>query len=123
MATKQAFTNLADKMLNATFKEFSVPVEFLQESKIYDTQGGYDLGWVTFASADAFIFPQKGSEKIESGRLITDQLFNVHLKPLTGLNVTMKMRYKSEDYEIRSIENIAESDIWLIMTVEKGVAQ
>jgi len=123
MATRESFISLADKMLNASFKAFNRPVTFEQESQTSDGQGGHASTWSNFASVNVFIFPMKAQEKIQAGRLITDQMFNIHLKPIDGLDTKMKMIYNSEDYQIRSIENIAESDIWLKVTAEKGVAQ
>ena len=123
MATKAGFITLADSMLNATFKDFNVPIEIFELVETPDNQGGIVATWNSFASVDAFIFPMTGIEKIQNGRLISDQLFKCHLKPITNINEKMKLVYNSEDYQIRSIENLVSANIWLKMTIEKGVVQ
>lgn len=123
MGLLATFTTLADEMLNATFDEFNAPVEIFSFTTFDDGQGGETSRLTSFASVDAFIFPMTGTEKIQSGRLITDQLFKCHLKTISGLSTEMKLVYDSEDYQIRSIEDIAQASIWTKLTIEKGVRQ
>jgi len=122
MATPQSVASFAEQLLNVTFKSFNKPIVIHELKGSNDGQGGVIVTTVVFATVDALIFPMKGSEKINMGRLITDQLFTVHLKPITGLTTKMKLVYNGHDYQIRSIVNLVESDSWFKLIVEKGKA-
>ena len=117
------FISLASKFYSDTFADFKQSIVFKNDVNVSDGQGGTTITYPTFATVDAFIFPLTGKEKVESGRLISDQLYKFLIQPVAGINTTMKITYNSEDYQIRSIKNYVESDVLIEIVCEKGVAQ
>lgn len=121
--SKARFESLATKFLDDTFKEFRKSFDIVEIVETADSQGGFTKTDTAFATVDGFIFPATGKEKEDSGRLITDQMFKFNFKPVPGFNTKMKIVYLGDDYQVRSIDNLVESDIWLVVMAEKGVAQ
>ncbi len=121
------FGTLGEKFLNDTFSEFAQSITINELTTTDDDQGGYSESWGVFASVTAFVLPQQGigagGESSKFGRLTTEQSYTFHMRPITGITTKMKIVYGGEDYQIRSIKDIAEGDQWLIIKAEKGVAQ
>ena len=88
-----------------------------------DGQGGFSSSFGVFATVWAKITPMKGSEKVHSDRLSTQQLSKVMMRYISGLNQTMQVIYNSQEYQIRSIVNIDEKNEWLELMIEQKVAQ
>ena len=123
-----SFGALGLKFLTDTFADFAKSIVISSLTKSPDYQGGYSEVWSTFATVDAFILKQGssnvgGSEQFKYGRVISENAYKFHISSLAGLDNTMKITFDSEDYQIRSINNIAASDQWMIIEAEKGVAQ
>ena len=117
------FGALGLKFLTDTFSDFAQSVQISSLTKSPDYQGGYSESWDTFATVDAFVLKQNGKEAFDQGRVLSDSMYKFHISYLTGLDNTMKITLNSEDYQIRSISDIAESNQWMILEAEKGVAQ
>ena len=120
---KSTFSALADSFLNDTFKDFRVSIDIVELVETPDGQGGFTVAPSTLATVNAFAFPMTGQEKIDAGRLASVQMFKFMFKPVTGLTTKMKIIYNSEDYQIRSTDDIAEAGVWLKVAGELGVTQ
>jgi len=105
-----AFGALGDKFLADTFVEFKQTIAVNDLSLTDDDQGGYSETWSTFATVGAFVLPKSGDEKIAGGRLSSENMYTFHMKPIDGITNKMKITYNSEDYQIRSIKDVAEAD-------------
>ena len=117
------FGALGLKFLTDTFSDFAQPVVISQLTKTPDDQGGYNEVWSTFASVDSFVLKQSGKEEFKQGRVLSDDMYKFHISYLVGLTNKMKIVHNAEDYQIRSINNIADSNQWMLIEAEKGVAQ
>jgi len=120
---RSTFSSLADAFISDTFADFAKDVDVYSLARTSDGQGGFTEVWSVFASSKAFIFPLKGKENLDSGRLFSDQFYKISLKPISGLTTKMKIIYDGDDFNIRSIVDIAEADAWVNLITEKGVAQ
>lgn len=114
-------TDFAQALIDFDFNVKTIAV--WTNSEVNDGQGGQILTPILFSSSDGFIFPMKGREKVAAGRLETDQLFKILVFPIVNITTKMKVIYKSEDYNIRSISDVAEDGSLMILIAEKGVAQ
>jgi len=117
------FGALGLKFLTDTFDDFAQSIVIKSLTKSPDYQGGYSEIWTTFATVDAFVLKQSGGESADYGRVTSDGSYKFHISYLTGLDNTMKITFDSNDYQIRSVNNIADSNQWMILEADKGVAQ
>jgi len=118
-----SFRDLGNKFLTSTFKDFAKDITIQSLTTAQDGAGGFIDNWSTDTTAKAFVFPATGKEAVELGRLKTDQLYKFELLSVANLSTKMKIVYNAEDYQIRSIQDIAEGNQWSIVFAEKGVAQ
>lgn len=120
---KTTFSTLASKFLDDTFKDFRKSIVIKTITETADAQGGYTTAITTHATVNGFVFPMTGKEVITAGGLATDQMSKFMFKPVSGLTTKMKITFDSEDYQIRSIEDVAEANVWIKVIAQKGVAQ
>ena len=88
-----------------------------------DPMGGVITDWVTVATPWAKIKPMTGREQYRADKLNATGMTQVIIRYRSDLNETMKVVYKGEDYQIRSIIDIEEKRQWLELMIEKGVSQ
>lgn len=127
------FGTLGQAFLDATFSDFAGTIDLKELKRIPDGQGGHTESWQTIRGTvngeyvllndvKCFCLPQSGSESFNNDRNDDRQMLYFHIRPIEGINEAMKLVYKSQDYQIRFIKNIANADQWLIIEAEKGVA-
>lgn len=117
------FGTLGAKFLSDTFSEFKKTIVINSLVTVADGQGGTTTTWTLYASVEAFIFIDNGMEALDAGRIAASQKLTFQLKPVVGITEKMQIVFNGNDYQIRSIDNIAQVDQWMIIKAEKGVAQ
>jgi SPP1 family predicted phage head-tail adaptor len=98
-------------------------IDVNQPNNISDGQGGSSVGWTLFKSTWAKLEPMKGAEKVRSDRLTTAQMTKVIMRYDPLVTDEMQIVYNGEEYQIRSVVNINESNEWLELMIERVVAQ
>lgn len=88
-----------------------------------DSVGGFSESWVTLSSPFARCKPMTGREVLRADRLNSPQMYEFIIRWRSGLLMTDRIQFRGELYNIRSIVNIDEADMWLQIMGEKGVAQ
>lgn len=88
-----------------------------------DPMGGVIVDWVTVATPWAKMKPMTGTEQYRADKLNAVGITQVIIRYRSGLNEAMKVVYKGEDYQIRSIIDMEEKRQWLELMIEKGVSQ
>lgn len=121
MATSPFATDFAQALKDFDFNVKTIKI--FSENSVDDGQGGQDITPTLFSTSEGFIFPATAKEKLEAGRLITDQMFKILVFPIAGIDTTMKVVINGEDWNIRSEVDVVEDGSLMIIMAEKGVAQ
>jgi SPP1 family predicted phage head-tail adaptor len=85
--------------------------------------GGFTQSWVSVATLWAKIKNTSGSELLHADQLGATSFSDFTIRYRANINETMKLVYRSTDYQIRHINNIEEADLWLVVKGERGVSQ
>ncbi len=100
-------------------------VTFQRQSEVADGGGGFEKGWTDFTTLSAQFKPERGSERVESGRVAT-RLAGVLILRSTSksreIKTSDRVMIGGELYQIRSISNPDQRNRDLEMTVESGAA-
>lgn len=100
-------------------------VTFQQRVDVSDEGGGYSTTWQTGAQAWASFRPERGYERMRSGRIeaTLSGVVTVDATPeMRAIDETHSVLIDGEAYQIQSISNPDQCNRFLEMTVEKGVA-
>lgn len=100
---------------------------FKRQDETPDGAGGFTIDWTTVTTVWASLMPERGSERIEGGRLEANlgAVLRVRSSATTrAITESYKVTIDSVDYQIRSISNPDQRNKFIEMTVERGgVAQ
>lgn len=111
------------KCCDITIGDLKRRITIQQQTKVRDGMGGYEDGWAQVAQPWAKISPKSGSEKLRADKLNADGLSTVIIRYRSDLNESMRVVYRGNNYQIRSIINIEEADRFLELTIERNRAQ
>lgn len=114
-------TDFAQALIDFDFNVKTINVH--SETLTPDGQGGNVSSFSLFSTSSGFVLPMTAQEKIDSGRLATDQIYKVLVYPIANISTKMKIIYNGDDLNIRSIVDVAEDSSLMIIIAEKGVAQ
>ena len=123
MVSRQRFKNLADRLTNKTFSDFTkvIIIESLVETP--DGQGGFTTAWSTFTTIDkGFVFVVNTSKMILDDHLKSKELKRFEFEYVAGILPNMRVNYDSNIYEIMPSESVLDSDIWIKIVASKDVA-
>ena len=98
-------------------------IELQQLVKTPTATGGFTQSWVSVATLWAKIKNTSGSELLHADQLGATSFSDFTIRYRANINETMKLVYRSTDYQIRHINNIEEADLWLVVKGERGVSQ
>mgnify|MGYP003658961065 FL=1 len=88
-----------------------------------DGAGGNTQAWATNKNLKAFIKPMSGGEYLHSQRLEARLSHRIYIRYTTDILNTDRVSYNGRYFQIRAIINIEESNKWLELHCEEGVAQ
>ena len=97
-------------------------VTFQAETPTTDNVGGYTLAWTNVMTVWAEIKPSSGNKYFVAGHLEGHITHHVTMRYQTGITTDMRMTYNNRAFNIRAILNTDESNRWLELLVEEGVA-
>ncbi len=109
------------KCCDITIGMLNRQVQFERATKTRIDGGGYGYSWSNLLKAWVSLKPKVGTEKTHAGQLRATNLLRVIMRYTDILKTDDLLHYRGEDYEIKSIINIDEADVWLELTLEKGV--
>ena len=90
---------------------------------IPDSIGGSNKAWVTNKTLKAFIKPMSGAETLHSQRLEARLTHRVLIRYVSDILNTDRINYNGRHFQIRSIINVEERNLWIELSCEEGVAQ
>ena len=85
--------------------------------------GGQTVAWVQVANPYAYMKPLNGRERVYADRLNATGDTIATIRYRDDLDESMKVVYREKEYQIRSIINLEEADVWLQLVLERGVVQ
>jgi SPP1 family predicted phage head-tail adaptor len=88
-----------------------------------DGAGGVVLTWAAQFNLRAMVKPSAGTESQRHGRLEASTTHKIYLRYAAGLLASDRILFKGRYFNIRSILNIEERDLWLEISAQEGVAQ
>lgn len=95
-------------------------VTIQQISEAPDAYGDPVKTWTTFAANRwAEVDPQRGVEQFLRQRTISEETILFRLRYITGVRPKMKLVYGGEDYDIRSVINVRNSDREILLECQK----
>ena len=97
-------------------------VTFQAETPTTDSAGGYALVWTNVMTVWADIKPSSGQKYFVDGHLEGHVTHHVTMRYQSGITTDMRMIYNSRVFNIRAVLNTNESNRWLELLVEEGVA-
>ena len=101
-------------------------VTFQRKIKAPDGGGGIGPGWTDLMKVSARFRPERGRERVESGRVSAELTGVLTLRSSAktrAITEADRVVIKGVPYQIRSIDNPDQRDRDLEMTVERGAAQ
>jgi SPP1 family predicted phage head-tail adaptor len=85
--------------------------------------GGFTESWVTLTNAWAKIKNSSGTELIHADQLGAVAFSDFTIRYRSDLTESMRIIYRGTEFQVRHINNIEESDKFLIIKAERGVTQ
>lgn len=98
-------------------------IEIYSLSTTKTATGGASDSWAIRDTYYARVEPVSGMESVRFDRLGAHGVTRFIIRYNEDVVESDKIVYKGVDYQIRSIINIEEADLWLEIMGEKGVAQ
>ena len=92
------------------------------EAPSADAGGGYALAWISVATVWASITPLSGTERFNDAGLQSQVSHRVRIRYLADVTADMRILYGTRLFNIHAVLNTDESNRWLDLLVEEGVA-
>jgi SPP1 family predicted phage head-tail adaptor len=87
-----------------------------------DGLGGGTNAWADYAEIRAFIKPISGSERLYSQRLEANVTHRIFIRYRADLSTTDRIAYKGRLMQIRALINLEESNRFIEIYADEGVA-
>lgn len=87
-----------------------------------DGQGGYTSTWQPFVTIYGFVRNVRADEKILDDHIKTDRAKSFSSAFVAGITTDMRIVYENRYYNILSVKNVEDSDIWLRLVAAEDVA-
>ncbi len=120
--SKQRFKQLAKRFVNDTFAEFNKTFIFESFVRTPDDQGGFTITWSTFATVTGFVKIDSGKEGILDEHIKSEYSRKFSFESIEGLANDMRILYDGDHYNIKSIDSIQDSTVWINVMAIKSVA-
>jgi len=101
----------------------STTVQFQRLSPVTDGAGGYAETWLPLSGAvtRAHVVAMSGAERYASGRVEATAKFRVTVRYFAGLRESDAVTINGARHNIRFINNVEQSNRWLVLDVDGGV--
>jgi len=109
-----SFADMASDFVNDTFSEFTQNFTIEQMTKTADGQGGFTQTWATFATVKGFVSATTSDED--------KQFKKFSFEYVADIDPSMRLLYKGDYYNIKSVESIAESTLWINIIASRNAA-
>ena len=116
-----SFKSLAKGFVDNTFSDFTQTYTFQSLNKAPDGQGGFTSGWSTFATVTGFVKIDSGREGELDDHIKSEYSRKFSFEFVTGLQNDMRILYKGDYYNIRSINSVQDSTIWIDVMGDKDI--
>jgi SPP1 family predicted phage head-tail adaptor len=117
-----SFKSLAKSFVDNTFSDFTQTYTFESLNKTPDGQGGFTSGWSTFATVTGFVKIDSGREGELDDHIKSEYSRKFSFEFVAGLQNDMRIAYNGDKYNIRSINSVQDSTIWIDVMADKGIA-
>ena len=117
-----SFKSLAKGFVDNTFSDFTQTYTFQSLNKAPDGQGGFTSGWSTFATVTGFVKIDSGREGELDDHIKSEYSRKFSFEFVTGLQNDMRILYNGDYYNIRSINSVQDSTIWIDVMGDKDIA-
>jgi len=117
-----SFKSLAKGFVNDTFSDFTQTYTFESLNKTPDGQGGFTSGWSTFATVTGFVKIDSGREGELDDHIKSEYSRKFSFEFVAGLQNNMRILYNGDYYNIRSINSVQDSTIWIDVMGDKDIA-
>tara|TARA_R110000787_G_scaffold16_1_gene49 strand:+ start:378 stop:746 length:369 start_codon:yes stop_codon:yes gene_type:complete len=117
-----SFKSLAKGFVDNTFSDFTQTYTFQSLNKAPDGQGGFTSGWSTFATVTGFVKIDSGREGELDDHIKSEYSRKFSFEFVAGLQNNMRILYNGDIYNIRSINSVQDSTIWIDVMADKDVA-
>ena len=114
MSIKSRIASRLSEVVNVKLSEFTQNFTIEQMTKTADGQGGFTQTWATFATVKGFVSATVGDED--------KQLKKFSFEYVADIDPSMRLLYKSDCYNIKSVESIAESTLWINIIASRNTA-
>jgi len=104
-----------------TVGELTRKIALQRATKVKNNGGGYTYNWSTYATPYARIKPKTGVERVHAGQLEATNYHQVVIRFNDAVLPDDRILYKNKYYQIRSIINIDEADLWTEILAQSGV--
>ena len=105
---------MASDFVNNTFSEFTQSFTIEQMTKTADGQGGFTQTWATFATVKGFVSATTSDED--------KQFKKFSFEYVADIDPSMRLLYKSDYYNIKSVESIVEGTLWINIIASRNAA-
>ena len=116
-----SFKSLAKSFVDNTFSDFTQTYTFESLAKTSDGQGGFTVAWSTFATVTGFVKIDSGREGELDDHIKSEYSRKFSFEFVTGLQNDMRILYNGDYYNIRSINSVQDSTIWIDVMGDKDV--
>jgi|TARA_B110000503_G_scaffold67469_1_gene105708 SPP1 family predicted phage head-tail adaptor len=117
-----SFKSLAKGFVDNTFSDFTQTYTFQSLNKAPDGQGGFTSGWSTFATVTGFVKIDSGREGELDDHIKSEYSRKFSFEFVAGLQNNMRILYNGDYYNIRSINSVQDSTIWIDVMGDKDIA-
>lgn len=97
-------------------------VEIQEMIRISDGGGGYEATWQTVAKVWANIKPLSGNETMAAMQLEDRITHDIVIRYRGGVTAAQRIKYGDRLFNIRSVINVEERNVWMQLRAEEGVA-
>ena len=98
-------------------------VELFSLTKTATPSGGFTQAWVSVDTMWAKVKNTSGNELMHADKLGATAFSDFTIRYRANINETMKLVFRTVDYQIRHINNIEEADLFMVVKGERGVSQ
>jgi head-tail adaptor len=118
----ECFKELAASFVNDEFADFTVTYDIESKTETPDGQGGFTSSWSTFASVTGFAAIDASDEGMLDDHIKSMYSRKFSFEYIAGIKNDMRILYSGVYYNIRSIDSIQDSTIWINIMADMDVA-
>jgi len=123
MTLLQGFKDLANNFVTNTFSEFTQLYTFESLVETPDGQGGFTKEWEVFTAITGFVKNHSdGNEAILDDHIKSEYMKKFSFEYVGGIDNDMRIIYAGDTYNIKSIDSVQDSTVWVNVIAVKDVA-